>query len=167
MKRFCLVRHGQTDWNLEGRLQGQSDVPLNQTGRAEARSLTRQLSDIIAGVLELPVTTEPRLREINQGEWEGQFAEDIKARHDEHWEQRNVDPIHFRPPGGESVAEVADRTQDVMSYIAHQHPFGSILVVSHGLALATIICREKGISLGKAFNNIPNNAFPVWVDWKE
>jgi broad specificity phosphatase PhoE len=186
MKRFCLVRHGQTDWNLEGRLQGQSDVPLNQTGRAEARSLAQQLSgigfkgifcsdlsraretaEIIAGALGLPVTTEPRLREINQGEWEGQFAEDIKARHDEHWEQRNVDPIHFRPPGGESVAEVADRTQAVMSYIAHLHPVGSILVVSHGLALATIICREKGISLGKAFNYIPNNAFPVWVDWKE
>lgn len=109
--RFCLVRHGQTDWNLEGRYQGQSDVPLNQTGRAEAQSLAgrlkgksfaaihtsdlqraRETAEIIAEVLTLPVTLEPLLREINQGEWEGQFVEAIKARFAELWEQRTMDP---------------------------------------------------------------------------
>jgi broad specificity phosphatase PhoE len=103
--RFCLVRHGQTDWNLEGRYQGQSDVPLNQTGRAEAQSLAgrlkgksfaaiytsdlqraRETAEIMAEVLTLPVTLEPLLREINQGEWEGQFVEAIKARFAELWE---------------------------------------------------------------------------------
>ncbi len=185
MKRFCLVRHGQTDWNLEGRLQGQSDVPLNQTGRTEARSLAEKLSgtpfkaifssdlarawetaEIIAGALGVPITAERRLREINQGEWEGQLAEDIRASHDEYWEHRNVDAEHFRPPGGESVTEVAERVQAAMNQIASQYPTGEILIVSHGLALATIICREKGIPFGNAFSVIPENAVPIWVDWK-
>ena len=101
-----------------------------------------------------------RLREINQGQWEGQFAEDIRTRNDEHWEQRKSDPIHFRPPGGESVTEVAERVQAAMNQIAALYPTGHILIVSHGLALATIICREKGIPLGKAFTFIPENAVP-------
>jgi broad specificity phosphatase PhoE len=186
VKRFCLVRHGQTNWNLEGRFQGQSDTPLNQTGRREAHSLAGQLSgqsfaaiftsdliraketaEIIAESLGLPVTLEPRLREINQGEWEGQFVEDIKARDAEHWDQRTIDPANFRPPGGESVAEVAERTRAAMRKIVRLYPSGSIIVVSHGLTLATLICEEGGIPLEDAFRHIPENAIPTWVEWKE
>jgi broad specificity phosphatase PhoE len=186
VKRFCLVRHGQTDWNLEGRFQGQSDTPLNQTGRAEAQSLAEQLrgqsfkaiftsdlmraietAEIIAAMLGLPVSPEPRLREINQGEWEGQFVEDIKARSAENWDQRTIDPANFHPPGGESVVEVAERTQAAMSNIAHLYPTGSVLIISHGLALATIICQEGGIPLADAFRHIPENATPIWVDWDD
>jgi alpha-ribazole phosphatase/probable phosphoglycerate mutase len=186
VKRFCLVRHGQTDWNLEGRFQGQSDLPLNQIGRAEARSLAGQLRDqsfmaiftsdlmraketaeIIGEEMGLQVTQEPRLREINQGEWEGQFVEDIIARNAKLWDQRTIDPANFHPPGGESVTEVAERIQVAMRNIAKLYPTGSVLIVSHGLALATIICLERGIPVGEAFKHIPENAIPTWVDWKE
>ena len=126
--RFCLVRHGQTDWNLAGRYQGQSDVPLNENGRAEAHALAKQLqeqpfiaiytsdlkraketAEIIGVFLRLPVILEPRLREINQGEWEGQLVEVIQARYAALWERRTVDPAGVRPPGGETVGEVARR----------------------------------------------------------
>ncbi len=186
MKRFCLVRHGQTDWNLEGRFQGQSDTPLNETGRVEAHTLAGKLkglsfeaifsSDllraketaaIVGRVLGIEVTLEPRLREINQGEWEGQFVEDIRARNAENWDRRTIDPANFHPPGGESVTEVADRTQAAMNDIAHQYPRGRVLIVTHGLALATIICRVNGIPLGEAFRHIPENAVPTWVEWKD
>jgi broad specificity phosphatase PhoE len=186
VKRFCLVRHGQTDWNRKGRFQGQSDTPLNQTGRAEAQSLAGQLkgysfaaiftsdliraretAEIIATVLELPVTAEPRLREIKQGEWEGQFMEDIRARNAEGWDERKIDPANFHPPGGESVTEVAERTQAAMRNIVHLYPTGLVLIVSHGLALATIICKEGGIPMREAFQHIPENAIPTWVDWKD
>lgn len=184
MKRFCLVRHGQTDWNRAGRYQGQSDVPLNQIGRAEAQSLASRLTGqpfvaiytsdlqraretavIIAETLQLPVTPEPRLREIDQGEWEGQLVEVIKARHAELWGQRTIDPASFRPPGGESVAEVAERVQAALGNIAHLYPTGPVLIVSHGLALATIICRVHDIPVGKAYDHIQENAKPLWVDW--
>jgi broad specificity phosphatase PhoE len=186
VKRFCLVRHGQTDWNREGRFQGQSDTALNQTGRAEALALAAQLkgysfaaiftsdliraretAEIIATVLALPITAEPRLREIKQGEWEGQFMEDIRSRSAEGWDERKIDPVHFHPPGGESVAELAERTLAAMRYIVHLYPVGNVLIVSHGLALATIICREGGIPMGEAFQHIPENAIPTWVDWED
>jgi alpha-ribazole phosphatase len=186
MSRLCLVRHGQTDWNLEGRYQGQSDMPLNETGRAQARALAQQLQDqpftaiytsdlqraretaeIIAASVHLPVTLEPRLREINQGKWEGQLVEGIKARYAELWQRRTVDPTNVRPPGGETVGEVARRVYTALNDIARLHPTGCVLIVSHGLALATVICKVRGIRVGEAYTVIPDNVVPIWVDWVE
>jgi len=184
--KFCLIRHGQTDWNLEGRYQGRSDVPLNENGHAQAKALAGQLqgqsfaaiysSDLaracqtaqpIADVLNLTVQIEPRLREINQGEWEGQLVENIKALYADLWAQRTIDPASVRPPGGETVAEVAARVYAALNDILRRHPLGSILIVSHGLSLATIICRVRDIPIGKAYTAIPDNVQPIWIDWTE
>ena len=99
MTRLCLIRHGQTDWNIQGRIQGQTDIPLNETGRTQAYVLAKLLKNeefaaifssdldraketaaILAASFCLPVTVEPRLREVNQGEWEGQLVTDIAAQ---------------------------------------------------------------------------------------
>lgn len=184
MTQFCLVRHGQTDWNLEGRYQGQSDVPLNQHGLAQAVSLAerlagevfsavyssdltraRQTAEPIARVLGLSIQIEPRLREINQGEWEGVLVDDIKARYAELWSQRTVDPANVRPPGGETVAEVARRVFAALDDIARLFPTERLLIVSHGLSIATAICRDKDIPVGQAYTVIPDNVQPVWVAW--
>lgn len=184
MTRLCLVRHGQTDWNLEGRYQGQSDVPLNATGRAQAQALADRLAgerfhaiyasdlrrasetaEIIAAVVALPVFLEPRLREIDQGQWEGQLVETIKTRYAELWQQRTVDPARIRPPGGETVGEVAARVYAALDDIAVRYPAGTVLVASHGLSLATVLCRVQEIPVGQAYSLIPGNAEPAWVDW--
>jgi broad specificity phosphatase PhoE len=186
MTRLCLVRHGQTDWNLEGRYQGQSDVPLNENGRLQARSLALQLQNqifaaiytsdleraketakIIADALHLPVINEARLREINQGEWEGQLIDIIKARYADLWQERTLDPASVRPPGGETVGELANRLQAALNDIARLHPGRSVLVVSHGLAIATVICKMRDIPVGMAYSVIPDNAELVWVEWDE
>jgi broad specificity phosphatase PhoE len=186
MTRLCLVRHGQTNWNLEGRYQGQSDVPLNENGRAQARNLAEQLqgqpflaiytssllraketADIIAAAVHLPVTFEPRLAEINQGEWEGQLVDGIKTRYAELWQQHTIDPASVRPPGGETITEVAGRVYAALNDITHLHPIGLVLVVSHGLALATVMCKVRGLPIEQAYTVIPDNAKPVWVDWEE
>lgn len=186
MTRFCLVRHGQTDWNLQGRYQGQSDVSLNEKGLAQARMLAEELkahhfaavyasdlkraretAQIIATVFQLPITFDSRLREINQGEWEGQLVEIIQARYANLWEQRRVDPASVRPPGGETVGEVAQRVCAAMNGIARLHPGASAVIVSHGLALATAICKVRNLPFGKAYSVIPENAEPVWIDWAE
>jgi broad specificity phosphatase PhoE len=184
MTKLCLVRHGQTGWNLEGRYQGQSDISLNENGRIQARTLAQQLKDypfcaiyasdleraketaeIIAVGIHLPVRCDSRLREINQGEWEGQLVDIIKARYADLWQQRTVDPASIRPPGGETVQEVADRVYAALDDIARIHPTGSVLIVSHGLALATVVCKVRGIPVGQAYGVIPENAEPVWVKW--
>jgi broad specificity phosphatase PhoE len=183
MTLLCLVRHGQTDWNLEGRYQGQSDVPLNERGRAQAQALASQLqgerfasiyssdlkraketADIVAVPLCLPVISEPRLREIDQGEWEGQLVDVIADRYAQLWQKRVVDPANVRPPGGETVGEVAARVNAAVDDIVRLHPEVPVLIVSHGLALATVICRARGIPLGQAYRNIPDNAAPVWLE---
>ena len=185
MTRLCLVRHGQTDWNLEGRYQGQSNVPLNENGRAQARSLAEQLqsksflavyashlqraketAEIIAAAVHLPVTLDSRLAEINQGEWEGQQVDTIKARYAELWQQRTIDPASVRPPGGETVEEVASRVHAALNEIACLYPSGLVAIVSHGLALATVICTVRGLPIGQSYMVIPDNAKPVWVDWR-
>ena len=185
MTKLCLVRHGQTDWNLEGRYQGQSDVPLNGTGQAQARGLARLLrndpfdaiysSDLvraletaraIAAVHDsLVVNVEPRLREINQGEWEGVQVDTIRERYASLWKLRRMDPVNIRPPGGETVTEVQERVQSALDDIASLYPDGSVLIVSHGLALATVLCRVRGVPIGLAYQQIPENAEPIWISW--
>ena len=184
MTQLCLVRHGQTDWNRIGRYQGQSDVPLNANGHAQAKSLAAQLkeqtfsaiyaSDLmraretaapIAKEAGLPVQFDERIREINQGEWEGQLVDDIKARNANLWAQRIGDPASVRPLGGETVGEVAARVHTALDDIARLHPDGTVLVVSHGLSIATAICRARGIPVGQAYTVIPENVQPVWMEW--
>ncbi len=185
MTQLCLIRHGQTDWNLEGRYQGQSDVPLNENGHEQAKSLIEKLkeqtfsavysSDLmraqqtaapIAKMLDIPIQIEPRLREINQGEWEGVLVDDIKARYAEIWSKRTVDPANVRPPGGETVREVANRVYAALDEIARIFPTDQVIVVSHGLSIATAICRDKNIPVGQAYTVIPDNVQPVWMEWK-
>ena len=184
MTRVCLVRHGQTDWNLQGRYQGQSDVPLNAAGEAQAQRLAQQLKDeefaavyssdlmrakstanVLASVLSLPLQVDSRLREINQGEWEGLLVTVIQDSYAELWRQRRINPASVRPPGGETVEEVARRVYAAMHDIARAYPDEAVVVVSHGLSLATIICKVENIPVGRAYEVIPENAEPVWVNW--
>ena len=185
MTQLCLIRHGQTDWNLEGRYQGQSDVPLNEKGLEQAKSLIEKLkgqtfaaiysSDLmraqqtaepIANMLGIPIQIEPRLREINQGEWEGVLVDDIRARYAEIWSKRTVDPANVRPPGGETVREVATRVYAALDDVSRLFPTESVIIVSHGLSIATAICRDKGIPVGQAYTVIPDNVQPIWMEWK-
>jgi broad specificity phosphatase PhoE len=182
--RLHLVRHGQTDWNLEGRFQGQADPPLNATGRAQAEALAeglivdplhalytsdleraRQTAAALAIRTGLVATPEPRLREVHHGAWDGLLLAEIRARYPREWAQRERRPETVRPPGGETVAEVAARVAAALDDIARRHPGGNVLVVSHGMALATALCRVRGLPLGRARDLIPPNAELVTVAW--
>lgn len=177
-----LVRHGQTDWNVEGRYQGQADMPLNEIGVKQARDLAERLRDvnyaaifssdlqrasstarILAGDKEVKI--DPRLREIHQGEWEGQLFSVIRQRYADYFTQRKENPLQSRPPGGESLQEVADRVKECVDEIVHQFGGERVLIVSHGLAIATVLAAVKGYSLEKAFELIPDNADPQIIFW--
>ncbi len=186
MTEFWLVRHGQTDWNLEGRFQGQSDAPLNAEGVLQAEELAEKLikvevfdgifasdlqrayrsAKIIAGRLNLPVQIDRRLREVNQGEWEGMLIRDIVNSYRKTWEKRRTNPETARAPGGESVVEVAARMTEAADEIAALHPNGRVLIVSHGLALATLVCTARQIPLAEVYSHILNNAEPEIIPWK-
>jgi probable phosphoglycerate mutase len=184
LTRLWLVRHGETDWNTVGRYQGQTDIPLNAAGLAQARGLlptfaglpivavyssdlqrAATTAGILAEPLGLPVTTHPALREATLGAWEGMLHTDIIVQYADHYEARRRDPVNAHPPGGESLGEVAVRAFAAADELAQRHAGGQIIVVSHALLLASLICRGRGIPLQLAFQNIPANCCAEPVDW--
>jgi len=185
MTEFWLVRHGQTDWNVGGRWQGKSDTMLNDTGIAQAQALAKildgqsfaaiyasplqrayQTAQVLAEQLHLPVKTDADLVEASHGDWEGMLWTDIKTQFPELLAQRKADPINTRPPGdGETVMEVARRMTAAANRIAERHPSERVLITSHGLALAALICTARNIALTQVFNHIPKNMQVEKITW--
>ena len=181
MTSLYLIRHGQTDWNIERRWQGQSDIPLNATGRQQAARLATELvtfnfsaiysSDLsrayetalaLSQVNRLPIQREPRLREIHQGEWQGLREIDIQARYGNAFQERKQQPLHIAPPGGETVVQVRDRVVSAVNDICIMHPDERVALVSHGFALALIQVHFSQMPIETAWQIIPANA-----EWRE
>jgi alpha-ribazole phosphatase len=164
MTRLLIVRHGQTDWNTARRFQGQRDIPLNPTGQRQAAAVAERLagetiqaiyaSDLqraqatalaIATRHTCPVTAEPRLREVDFGEWEGLTYTEIAASYPvglAAWE-RNI--LENAPPGGESVNQLARRVQAVLDDLLGAPAGETLLLVSHGGPLQVLICLLLGL----------------------
>ncbi len=180
-----LVRHGQTDWNVEGRYQGQADPPLNATGLAEAqqaaRSLAgkplraiyssdllraRQTAEVIAQACGAPLRLEPRLREVNLGAWEGMLFDQIRVQYPAELREREHNPLNSRPPGGETVDEVWQRLRAALREIAGRHRGEQVALVSHGLTLGCLLAYVKERDPAQAFRFIPPNGVAQCVEWQ-
>lgn len=180
-----LVRHGQTDWNIERRFQGHTDIPLNAQGVEQARKLAAFLNgsripavyssdliralktaEILAEGRNIPVIQDQRLREINMGSWEGRTWPDVKENLAGEMEQLNADPVFGRAPGGESLAELAERVRAAADEIAARHPGQTVLVVSHGLSLGALNCLANAMPLAQAREKIPENCTILPVRWQ-
>ena len=147
--RLYLVRHGETAWNAEGRLQGSTDVPLNDTGRAQARTLaaafarfgiahvftsdlvrSRETGSIIAEHLGLgEPAVEPDLRERRFGIFEGLTRDEIHTRYPDEW--RAWTGRTHMPAGGEPVESSVGRMRAALERVFAQAT-GPALVISHG-----------------------------------
>lgn len=176
MTELLLVRHGETDWNREGRYQGQTDVPLNATGLAQAEALAesqrgrpldwvyasdlqraRQTAEILGRVTGAPVHIDRRLREIDQGAWEGQLFSHIQDAQGDLLAQRRREPLDTRPPGGETVREVMARVLPLLDEIHSRHPDGRVALVSHGAALAVIKIHVLDLPVEAVWDHVPRN----------
>ncbi len=149
--RIIAIRHGETAWNVDTRIQGQLDIPLNATGRWQAQRLGEALvgepitavysSDLwrayetalsVAGAVGLPITTAEGLRERGFGVFQGRTFAEIEAELPEQallWRKR--DPA-FAPEGGECLNDFRDRVLACVGALAAQHPGELIAVVAHG-----------------------------------
>lgn len=181
---FWLVRHGQTDWNIQRRYQGHKDIPLNAAGREQAQVLAASLngasfaavysSDLsratgTAAILiknhPMPIVTDIRLREIAMGDWEGRTLTEVSSEHPGSDGGLAYTEVHSRAPGGESLAEVAARVRSFADEIAEKHPGQVVLIISHGLTLAALRCLAVGLPLAEARDIIPENCSIVRVFW--
>jgi alpha-ribazole phosphatase len=182
---LILIRHGQTDWNLAGRYQGQSDLPLNQRGREQALQIASSLdgtdlsaiyaSDLarardtaqtLAHTTGLEVHLDPRLREINQGEWEGMRFAEIQAGYPQELKRRRESHLDFAPPGGETVQEVRKRVLSAVQEIVRRHPDQTVAIVSHGLALAVVRAHYGNHPIQQVWDLVPDNGETIEVEIK-
>ena len=164
--RIIAVRHGETAWNVDTRIQGHLDIALNDTGRWQARQVARALADeplaavytsdlqrahataqAIAQASGAPLVAEPGLRERRFGELEGRTFAEIEAELPEQarrWRQR--DP-HFAPTGGETLVQLRERIAATTHRLAAQHTEQLIVLVAHGGVLDMLYRLATGLDL--------------------
>ncbi|BDZ47066.1 histidine phosphatase family protein [Naasia aerilata] len=166
MTHLVLVRHGQTDWNLEGRIQGSSDIPLNETGRRQAREAgaelagehwdailssplgrARETAEIIGAAVGVPdVLLEDALRERHYGAAEGLTGRQTEER------------FAGRVPGRESREQVLARVHPALVRIAEERPGQSVLLVSHGGVIGTLVRHATARRWPEPGQLIPNGS---------
>lgn len=179
--RLFIIRHGQTDWNVVGRLQGSTDIPLNDIGRAQAETASaalmrvletepivvtspleraRDTAQIIAAAAGVPVEADDRLRERAYGVWEGHTMAEIAQQWPQEYEKRK-NGIPYDLPGMESDAATGNRVAAAArEWCADAER--DVVFVSHGSAARMGVTVLAGLPLtGRALGNIPNTAWSV------
>jgi broad specificity phosphatase PhoE len=159
-----FVRHGESTWNIEHRIQGQLDPPLSEEGRRQAERVGRRLagrrfvgfysSDLkrafeTAQAIEAAtgMQAEPTagLREIYLGEWEGLRTEELAARYPDVWAKWSYDGGDWDiVPGGEGAAKFGERVDATVDAILERHHHGDVLVVTHGGVIQMMLNRVVG-----------------------
>lgn len=166
--RIIAIRHGETAWNVDTRIQGQLDIPLNDKGRWQAQRLARALatdeppaalysSDLrrawdtaqsIARSTGLAATTDGGLRERRFGDFEGKTFVELEASWPAETAQwRRRDP-HWAPPGGESLLAVRERVVQTVHRLAALHAGEQIVLVSHGGVMDVLYRAATGLEIG-------------------
>lgn len=163
---LILLRHGETEWNLNGRWQGQAaDTALTDLGRAQARlaacrlqrypidviyssDLSRafETAQIVGAAVGLTPVAEPGLRESNVGAWTGLTWTEIEARFPDETAAM-IAGEDVRRGGGESFGELQVRLAATVEALASRHPGQTLLLVSHGAALRSVVAHALGASL--------------------
>ena len=173
--QLTLIRHGETIWNLEKRVQGLTDIELNETGIDQARKLALSLQDfpidtiyssplkrafqtaeIINRFHRKDIRVEPGLMEMDQGEFEGLTFQELLAREKDFIRKWIADPESVRMPGGESLAELQNRAWPPVEKLLAAGQ--NALIVSHNFTIAAILCRLRNIRLSEFRSTCVDNA---------
>lgn len=165
MTGFFIIRHGETDWNIEGRYQGQADPPLNKRGFQQARELAAQMkgielahlyssplvrakqtAEILAQEFEIEIEEDARLMEIHQGDWQRRLRSEIEYQYPELFAQWETNPWQVTPPGGENLREVQSRVYEAVDDILQKHSNIKIGIVTHRIPIALIKIRYQSMN---------------------
>ncbi len=162
--KLILVRHGETLWNRENRIQGHTDVALTDVGHTQIQKLARSLKDekieaiysspltrayetarAISRFHDVDITIDHNLKELNHGDFEGITIAELKEKHETFLKNWHEDPASIIMPNGESLSQVQKRAWNVITTIMETSK--DSLVVSHGMAIMAILCKIQNISL--------------------
>jgi len=169
MERLFIVRHGEIDFNIEGRYAGSVDVELNDKGLQQARDLAnevaklridfivtsplkrcRRMADIIHEVINVPIVVMDEFRERGVGVFEGLTREEAKNKYPELWAQNITRIYDGAPPGGETIKEVENRVFAGLKKVRKEYNGKNILIVTHAFV---------GKMIHKFFHNMSEEQF--------
>ncbi|HJA72077.1 MAG TPA: histidine phosphatase family protein [Candidatus Lachnoclostridium stercoravium] len=181
--KIYLIRHGQTDWNLEGKIQGRHDVSLNETGSKQAELLAMgmdkrpvvqifssrqkralETAQAVGRRQHVAVTVIDGLEEVEFGEWEGKTWDEISREYPEEFKVWCTEPAEIVPPGGESRPQIYRRIGNALKEILRRSR-GDIAIVSHGAALAYMVSIMLEKELGDHDEIIVKNASISTVEY--
>ena len=173
--QLILIRHGETLWNKENRVQGRSDIELSPVGIEQARLLALSLKDQPIGSIHASplkralktaqiinefhrqeIQTHPGLMEMDQGDFEGFSFKELIATQKDFLNNWIANPASVRIPNGESLAVLQERAWRAVETIINQEQ--NALVVAHNFTIATILCRIRKISLSEFLSTCVGSA---------
>lgn len=171
--KILLARHGETQWNAEGRYQGQEDIALSTTGERQAHALGDRLREVrIDRAVASPLSrarrtaecalgharaalldTDPELMEIAHGAWEGLLASEIHERDPQLLQAWRTAPDSVQMPGGESLQQVFDRSWSALARASRGlGGDDTLLVVAHDAVNRVLLCHILGIALSRLWS---------------
>ncbi|HYF91963.1 MAG TPA: histidine phosphatase family protein [Symbiobacteriaceae bacterium] len=184
MTTFYIIRHGETDYNRNGRYQGQMDIPLNEDGRRQSEMIADRMATVALDAIYSSdlsraqvtariiargreVALEPRLREIHVGRVMGMSNAEIRQQFPEFWTATEQDPDHTPFPGGESAVDLQRRTMEAMAAIAARYPDGRVAVVTHGGVIKVIAASVMEMPLAIRPKIVLDNCSLTVVEWSD
>ena len=170
--KIYFARHGETDWNIARRIQGTTDIPLNQTGLEQAKRLAKNLSEktvnlykvysskqsrayetakIVGDFFDIPVETIDGLEEMNLGVWEGHTWKEVEEQYPEELQNWLNNRRYGHTPNGESYQDVLERLfhalDDILKESVQENKEEKdILILSHGAVLLTLLALQKDVA---------------------
>ena len=166
---LILVRHGETQLNKEGRIQGVNDLPLTTTGRSQARALAKALAEdvpfwlytsplpraletcrIVSETLQVSAAEVEGLKEADVGGLEGLTGQEMRQQYAEFARRWNRDSGATQMPGGESLLQVQQRACLAVKDLMEKHPDDTVVAVTHNFVIQTLICKVLDMPLHRA-----------------
>ncbi len=186
MTRFVLVRHGQTEWNRVERFRGRADIPLNETGLAQAKALARHLASwaiaaiyssplkrtretgkAIARQLGLEVKPLEGLLDIDYGALQGLTPEEAEQRYPNIYRQWLQEPHLVRFPQGESLAQLEERVLESVRELARSHRGETVVLVGHKITNKVLLCAVLGLDNSYIWQIGQDEAAVNIFEWQE
>ncbi len=185
MKKLYIVRHGETNWNKEGRTQGRSDSQLTAQGLCQARGLARALEKegieaiysstlkraastamVIGQALNIPIYNSDELVEIGFGQWEGLTLQEIQAQFPNQLKGWHQAPHRASIPGGEGISMAQKRIKLYIDYLIKNCNLERVLIVSHGTIIKLYLMALLEMNLSQFYKLKQNNCAINVIEFK-
>ncbi len=185
MRTVLLIRHGEIAGDAAQRFIGHTDLPMSQDGEARIRLLARRIehialdaiycsdlirsrrtAELLAEGRDIPFGIRPELREINLGAWEGRFQREVADQEPAEYERRGRDMENFRPPHGESFADLLSRVLGFWNTSISTHETGTIAIAAHAGVNRVILCHILGMPLRNIFRVTQDPGCLNIIEWQ-